>query len=263
MKTRELAKSVNWLELNEMIQLHTLTFTWKTMKLRKPRHLYDKISMDADNNLSTSVPRLQNSESSIRWRMCKSWNEMTLEMKKIESLPRFKRTVKNWIKSCRDNTPVPLPPNPPVQLPGPPIAPVGNDSQAPILLSQAPGLQSENDSQAPILLSQVTGLQSDLDPNDSTPPPVLPTEEAGPTPHTSPGGPNTPEVPPPAMYLAVEDTTSTEVDRPTPGTTLEDAQPPVPPETDEAGPTPDTPPEAPTPVLRIAAVDSTSTMTSQ
>ena len=100
-KTLELAKSVNWLTLDEMTKLHTLTFTWKIVNLRKPRHLYDNINLEAGNNLTTTIPRLQNSESSLRWRMCKLWNEMNYEMRNMKSLPRFKRTLKSWIKSKR------------------------------------------------------------------------------------------------------------------------------------------------------------------
>ena len=85
-----------------MTKMQTLTFAWKTIKLKKPRHIYDNITINEDNNIETRAPRLQNSETSLRWRMVKEWNSIPQEMKSIPSLPRFKNSIKRWLKSCRD-----------------------------------------------------------------------------------------------------------------------------------------------------------------
>ena len=107
-KTATLMNSVNWLNIGEMMTFHTLTFTWKTLHLNTPRHIAENIYWETDNTIYTRIPRLKHSSSSLRWRMCQNWNSLPLELRSINSFPRFKSNVKKWIKTQRP----PLPPDP-------------------------------------------------------------------------------------------------------------------------------------------------------
>ena len=107
-KSKDLMEAANWLDIHEMIRLQTLTITWKTLYLNQPQHLDENIYRDPNNNLYTTQPRLMNTESNLRWRMCKEWNLLPTELKTIQSLPRFKSRVKTWLKSTR----TPSPPDP-------------------------------------------------------------------------------------------------------------------------------------------------------
>ena len=97
----ELMKSVRWMNIREMILQQTLVMTWKTVRIQKPSHLADNITMNQDELLSTRNPRLKNTEMALIWRMCSSWNTMPLEIRQIRSLPRFKNAVKSWIRLSR------------------------------------------------------------------------------------------------------------------------------------------------------------------
>ena len=100
-KSKELMKAANWLDIHEMLKLQTLTMTWKTLYMNQPQHLSENIYKDPLNNIYTTQPRLMNTESNLRWRMCREWNQLPPELKSIQSLPRFKSRAKNWIKSTR------------------------------------------------------------------------------------------------------------------------------------------------------------------
>ena len=103
--SEELMKSVGWMNIREMIKLQTLMMTWKTIRMQKPSHLADKITINHDETLNTRNPRLKNTEMSLRWRMCSTWNTLPLEIRRIRSLPRFKTAVKSWIKLSRTPDP--------------------------------------------------------------------------------------------------------------------------------------------------------------
>ena len=115
-KSRDLMDAVKWLNIREMTQLHTSVLAWKTIKLGTPQHLADNIHLAQDNNIYTTIPRLQHTQQSLRWRMCQDWNALPPEIKEINSLPRFKHRVKSWIKSSRVTVP-PVPPAPPDSSP--------------------------------------------------------------------------------------------------------------------------------------------------
>ena len=64
-------------------------------------HLANKIITNPDYKIETNKPRLQNTESALRWRMCTTWNTLPTELRTLNSLPRFKNAAKQWIKRNR------------------------------------------------------------------------------------------------------------------------------------------------------------------
>ena len=83
-KSEKLMQDVNWLNVDEMIKMHTLTFTWKLFHLGVPQYLADNIYRGLDNNIYTTIPRLQHSQNSLKWRMCSTWNSIASGHQKFE-----------------------------------------------------------------------------------------------------------------------------------------------------------------------------------
>ena len=96
-KTRDLMESVGWLEIDELAIFHSLLMMWRVVRLNAPRYFEDKIKLENDNELSTNIPRLQNTASGFRWRTVTLWNGMSSELRSELSYPRFKRNLKKWI----------------------------------------------------------------------------------------------------------------------------------------------------------------------
>ena len=47
-------RSINWLNIREMVEYYTLIMTWKTLKLKSPQHLAGKIVQNQDLTISTT-----------------------------------------------------------------------------------------------------------------------------------------------------------------------------------------------------------------
>ena len=89
---------MGWLNIREMVTYYTLIMTWKTLRQNTPQYLASKLSTNPDGTISTKNPRLQNTELALRWRMCAQWNNLSSQIRQINSLPRFKSATKAWIK---------------------------------------------------------------------------------------------------------------------------------------------------------------------
>ena len=100
-KSSELMTAVGWLDIYELSKFHSLLLMWRIVRLNSPRYFENKIKIEKDNRLSTSTPRIQNTESGFRWRTVISWNEMSPELRQELSYPRFKRNLRKWILKCR------------------------------------------------------------------------------------------------------------------------------------------------------------------
>ena len=104
--TRTLMEALYWLDITEMMELHTLVSLWKVIWLGCPLYMYRKINYNIDTgNVSTIAPRLQNTLSSFRWRSCQLWNDLPIELKKQQTLPAFKNQLRKWIINKRDRQP--------------------------------------------------------------------------------------------------------------------------------------------------------------
>ena len=100
-KMRELMTSVGWLDIYELSKLHSLLMMWRIVRMNSPRYFENKIEIDNENKLSTSHPRLQNTDSGFRWRTVSLWNELSPELRAELSYPRFKKQLKTWILKSR------------------------------------------------------------------------------------------------------------------------------------------------------------------
>ena len=103
--TRKLLKDTDWLSIQEMTKYHTLVQLWKIVRLQKPQTMTELFTMNNEDLITTTIPRLQFTMQGFRWRSVDTWNLLPAEVRITQSLPKFKRQVKKWMKSLRNPEP--------------------------------------------------------------------------------------------------------------------------------------------------------------
>ena len=95
-KTRiaELMKRAGLLSVEEQIRMTTLVQTWKTVHLRIPERIVDRIEINEELLIEVENPRLQFSRECLRWRSATEWNKLTVELRQVQTIAAFKRQVK-------------------------------------------------------------------------------------------------------------------------------------------------------------------------
>ena len=88
----------NWLKINDMIELHSLITLWKTINLKIPFQISKKITINQDKTIKVTKPRLQTVQIAYLWRTATQYNLLPKDLIKIETLPKFKKTLKNYLK---------------------------------------------------------------------------------------------------------------------------------------------------------------------
>ena len=96
---------LGWLTIREMANYHSVVQLWKLVRMKKPTIISEKFTINENEKVSTSYPRLQFTELGYRWRATQQWNILPMEIRCNMSLPSFKRQVKSWIKSQRNQEP--------------------------------------------------------------------------------------------------------------------------------------------------------------
>ena len=95
----------NWLSVKEMARYQEAIMMWKMVHRGKPKHIYNKLQIADDLEVTIQEPRIQFSKRTFRHRTSKNWNELPEELKKNISIANFKIKLKKWIKERRDQTP--------------------------------------------------------------------------------------------------------------------------------------------------------------
>ena len=91
-----LMRANDWLDIStSVIQM------WRIINLKTPLYLYNKLRILEDNTVETTIPRIQNTETSYRWRTVRIWNSIPQEVKEIRKISSFKKNMKNWIIESR------------------------------------------------------------------------------------------------------------------------------------------------------------------
>ena len=107
--TEKLLNQCNWLSVNQLMVFHSLILVFKTLQNKSPIYLYDRIVGSFHYSYKTRFskenkagPRFaakhQISNRSFQWRATSQWNMLPKEIQKIEKLPKFKKSLKLWIK---------------------------------------------------------------------------------------------------------------------------------------------------------------------
>ena len=101
MRTRDLMVKCGWLYFAELVNLHSLLMLWKILHMRKPYYLAKTIYLDQNNLAITSVPRLQMTRQSFKWRSAQEWNMLNADLRGEKNLIKFKRNLKKYIVQIR------------------------------------------------------------------------------------------------------------------------------------------------------------------
>ena len=83
-------------------KFHSMNNFWKIIWKKAPMYMHRRIQIDENYLLSSEVPRLQTTATSLRFRGIKTWNSLPEDIRKIKSYPRFKIMLKRWILSKRN-----------------------------------------------------------------------------------------------------------------------------------------------------------------
>ena len=76
---------------------------WKTLRWGLPGYMTDKITIEDDDLLETSRPRLQITAGSYRHKTVDRWNRLPHYLRAEMSIASFKKGVKEWIRGNRRN----------------------------------------------------------------------------------------------------------------------------------------------------------------
>ena len=194
--TFQLMEQMNWLTIIELTEYHTLILAWKLLHFGTPRHLAAKIEIHPDRTMSTTMPRLQNTELGLRWRLVHIWNSIPQDLREVQSLPSFKKKAKKWFITQRDNPS--SPPNSPTSSPppSPPAHPTSTPPSSPTTPHRGTPTRTQATLQGTGPVSQTTRPHQHKTNTHPIPQSLLPTQ---PTQPTSPPGPrmdNHPQEPP-------------------------------------------------------------------
>ena len=85
---------------------HSMSQMWRLINLKVPFHIYRKFTINEDFTVETTHPRIQNTESSFRWKSTVTWNNLSEDIRCLQSLPTFKKHVNKWIIDRRVPDPV-------------------------------------------------------------------------------------------------------------------------------------------------------------
>ena len=106
--TAKFMSECGWLHVKDMIKYYSLVSLWNIVHRRIPAQLHDKITHDDIMIITTTAPRLMIVARGFRHRAIANWNQMSEEIRCQKSLPKFKKSVKQWLKSQYIIDPDPL-----------------------------------------------------------------------------------------------------------------------------------------------------------
>ena len=100
-RTTKLMTENDWMNIREMTRFHSAVLLWKAVHTKSHRHMYRKLEITPDYRITVPEHRLQMTGRSLRIRAATEWNQMPDYLRKENSISRYKRTLKKWIKENR------------------------------------------------------------------------------------------------------------------------------------------------------------------
>ena len=91
-----------WLLIDEMVKYQSLVSLWTILHRKIPRQLEDRLTLDDEMYISTEPPRLMTISHGYRHRAVGCWNQLDDSIRSQLSLPKFKRSVKLWLRANRN-----------------------------------------------------------------------------------------------------------------------------------------------------------------
>ena len=80
-KIKVLMKTVGWLDIGEQIKSTTAVNTWKVVNYHKPIRLRDRYTITPEKLIQIEEPRLQFTETCLRWRGAQQWNQLPTQLR--------------------------------------------------------------------------------------------------------------------------------------------------------------------------------------
>ena len=100
-RNTELLEKTGWNTVRELIEIATATHFWKLVHQGKPTRLLERMTIQENLDILVDNPRLMNTRQGFRWKGSKEWNNLPREMREINSISLFKKTLKKFIRSQR------------------------------------------------------------------------------------------------------------------------------------------------------------------
>ena len=100
----DLMSDCRWLTIDQLTEYHSLMELWKIIRWKTPSYFSDKFSIDNDDVISTSRPRLQLTAMGFRHMSVYRWNRLPSHLRSINRITTFKRALKKWIFERDSNT---------------------------------------------------------------------------------------------------------------------------------------------------------------
>ena len=105
--TKELLEANNTLSMHQLGAKAILNVMRKIIQTEKPVQLFNKLMRRSTREgvmwRVYGTPRLSISGSNLIEKGVRLWNQLTQDIKDIQSTPRFKKACKNWVK---ENIPI-------------------------------------------------------------------------------------------------------------------------------------------------------------
>ena len=79
-KTITILETCSWLSIQEQTSYHSLIQLWKLLRMNKPSNMATKFTLEADNTVSTTAPRLLFTTNGFRWRTTTTWNQLPADI---------------------------------------------------------------------------------------------------------------------------------------------------------------------------------------
>ena len=111
-----LLRQCGWLSINQLVFFHTSILLFKILNNRKPKYLFSMISTElnyltrADNTgklrvVADYTPKQGLNWKSFRWRSVQFWNQLPANIRTMNSILKFKSSLKSWIMKNVDINP--------------------------------------------------------------------------------------------------------------------------------------------------------------
>ena len=101
--TSELLDQCGWLSVRQLVFYHTVLQLWKTMRTKRPAHIYSQMELTRTRSASTGNLKIPSRKTTLATksfivRAPKYWNEIPSEIRECDTLNQFKSKLKKYIK---------------------------------------------------------------------------------------------------------------------------------------------------------------------
>ena len=88
--------------MREMVRYQSLVVLWKMTRLSRPQGMSRKFELIKEDKIRTQKARLQIVSTNFKEKVVSNWNELPGGIRKERYLPRFKKSLRSWLISCRN-----------------------------------------------------------------------------------------------------------------------------------------------------------------